>query len=343
MRATVIHGPGDVRVEDVPDPALLHPTDAIVRVTLTCVCGSDLWKYRSAAPPPGGQRIGHEFIGVVEETGAEVTTVRAGDLVLAPFLWSDNTCEYCRAGWTSSCRNGGRWAVGDVDGAHGEAVRAPQADGTLVKLPADTAEEHMPALLSLSDVFPTGHHAAVRAGVGQGATVVVIGDGAVGLSAVLAAHRRGANRIVLMGRHPDRTDLGREFGATDVVAERGEPAVARVRELTGDGAPHVLECVGTVDAFETALGVARDAGTIARVGVPQYRDARLDFDVFLRNLTITGGVAPARAYIPEFLPDALAGLLPSGRVFDSTVKLEDIADGYRAMNDRTALKVLVRP
>lgn len=344
MRATVMYGSGDVRVEEVPDPRLREATDVIVRITRSCVCGSDLWPYQSMPATAEGVRMGHEFIGVVEEVGTEVSTLRRGDVVVAPFVWSDNTCDFCQAGLQTSCRNGGGWGPNGVDGGQGEAVRVPLADGTLVKLPVDEDDELMPSLLTLSDVFSTGHHAAVSARVEKGATVVVIGDGAVGLSAVLAAKRLGAEQIVLMGRHTARTDLGIEFGATDVVAERDKEGIAKVRELTrGDGAPHVLECVGTKAAFETALRVARAGGAISRVGVPQYTEAPLGPAVFRRNLTVTGGVAPARQYIPELLPDVLSGKFEPGRVFDRTVGLGDIADGYRAMNDREALKVLVRP
>ncbi|MFC4054200.1 zinc-binding dehydrogenase [Actinomadura syzygii] len=344
MRATLIYGRGDVRVEDVPDPAIVEPTDAVVRVTRACVCGSDLHRYRGMDPVEEGLRIGHEFMGVVEDTGADVRGVKRGDVVLVPFLWADNTCEFCRDGLHGSCRNGGRWAVGGLDGGQGEAARVPQADGTLIKLPVGADDALVPSIMSLSDVLPTGHHAAFTAGVGKGSTVAVIGDGAVGLCAVLSAARLGAERIVLLGRHRARTDLGRRFGATDVVPARGAEAVAAVRELTGgDGAPHVLECVGNSEAFETALGGVRDGGTISRVGVPQYAQARLDFDVFMRNITITGGVAPARQYIPELLSEVLDGTITPGDVFDLTVPLDDISEGFRAMNDRTALKVLVRP
>jgi threonine dehydrogenase-like Zn-dependent dehydrogenase len=231
-----------------------------------------------------------------------------------------------------------------VDGGQGEAVRVPQAQGTLVKLPVGEDSALLPSLLSLSDVFPTGHHCAVTAGVNPRTTVTVIGDGAVGLSAVLAAKRLGAEQIILMGRHKQRTDLGREFGATDVVAERGEEGVAKVRELTGgDGTHTVLECVGLKQAIETAYGVVRAGGTISRVGAPQYPDVPADFGTFLRNITLTGGVAPARAYIDELLPDVLDGTVQPGKVFDRTFDLDGVPDGYRAMADREALKVLIRP
>jgi threonine dehydrogenase-like Zn-dependent dehydrogenase len=268
----------------------------------------------------------------------------AGDLVVAPFVWADNTCDFCAQGLQTSCRHGGQWGVPGVDGGQGEAVRVPQAQGTLVKLPVAEDSALLSSLLTLSDVFCTGHHAAVTAGVGPRTTVTVIGDGAVGLSAVLAAKRLGAERILLMGRHKDRTDLGREFGATDVVAERGAEGVERVRELTGgDGTHTVLECVGTRQAIEMSIAAVRDGGVIGRVGAPQYTEAPMDFGTVLRNITLTGGVAPARAYIEELMPDILDGTIEPGRVFDRTVSLDEVPDGYRAMAGREALKVLIRP
>jgi len=344
MRATIIHGAGDVRVEDVADPQLQQPTDAVVRVLRSCICGSDLWPYWSMPASEPGERIGHEFLGVVEETGSEVSGLQRGDVVVAPFVWADNTCDFCREGLQTSCRHGGMWGADGVDGGQGEAVRVPQAQGTLVNLGVGEDHALLPSLLTLSDVFPTGHHCAVTAGVNPRTTVTVIGDGAVGLSAVLAASRLGAERIILMGRHAERTDLGRQFGATDVVAERGEEGITKVRELTGgDGTHTVLECVGTRPALEMALGVARDGGVVSRVGAPQYDEAPLGFGVFFRNLTVTGGVAPARAYIDELLPDVLEGRIEPGRVFNRTVGLEQVPEGYRAMADREALKVLVQP
>jgi threonine dehydrogenase-like Zn-dependent dehydrogenase len=291
-----------------------------------------------------GERIGHEFIGIVEDVGTDVSGFRAGDLVVAPFVWADNTCDFCSEGLQTSCRHGGAWARDGIDGGQGEAVRVPQAQGTLVKLPVGEDSALLPSLLTLSDVFPTGHHGAVTAGVNPRTSVTVIGDGAVGLSAVLAAKRLGAEQIILMGRHKDRTDLGQEFGATEVVAERGAEGVERVLDLTGgDGTHRVLECVGLLPAVETAISVVRDGGVVSRVGAPQYAEVPFGFDDFLRNVTLTGGVAPARAYIEELLPDILEGVIEPGKVFDRTVSLDDIAGGYRAMADREALKVLVRP
>jgi threonine dehydrogenase-like Zn-dependent dehydrogenase len=343
MRATLMYGAGDVRVENVPDPVIQEPTDAVVRVLQSCVCGSDLWPYGSMPASGQGRRMGHEFLGVVEDTGSDVPGLRRGDVVVAPFVWADNTCDFCAEGLHTSCRHGGQWGH-DLDGGQGEAVRVPQAQGTRVKLPVGEDSALLPSLLTLSDVFCTGHHAAVKADVGPRTTVTVIGDGAVGLSAVLAAKRLGAERILLMGRHKDRTDLGREFGATDVVAERGEEGIEKVRELTGgDGTHTVLECVGTKPALEMAFGVARDGGVVSRVGAPQYEEGPIGFGVLMRNLTLTGGVAPARAYIEELMRDILDGTIQPGRVFDRTVSLDEVPDGYRAMADREALKVLVRP
>ena len=275
---------------------------------------------------------------------AQVEGFARGDLVVAPFVWPDGTCDFCREGLQTSCRHGGLWASNGIDGGQGEAVRVPQAQGTLVKLPVAPDSALLPSLLSLSDVFPTGHHCAVKARVNPRTTVTVIGDGAVGLCAVLAAKRLGAERIILMGRHADRTGLGVQFGATDVVAERGAEGIERARELTGgDGTHAVLECVGYRTAVETALSVVRDGGVVSRVGAPQYRDLPLDFGTFIRNITLSGGVAPARAYIGELLPDVLDARVQPGRVFDRTVGLDGVPDGYRAMADRKALKVLITP
>jgi threonine dehydrogenase-like Zn-dependent dehydrogenase len=324
MRATLIYGAGDVRVENVPDPSIKQPTDALVRVVRACICGSDLHPYHSMSPSEGPARIGHEFIGLVEDIGREVTTVKKGDLVVAPFAWSDGTCEFCREGLHTSCLHGGFWANGDVDGGQGEAVRVPLADGTLVKLPVGEDSELLPSLLTLSDVLGTGYHAAVKGGVSERTKVTVIGDGAVGLLAVLSAKRLGAEQIILMGRHTDRTDLGREFGATDVVAERGDEGIAKVRDLTGGQGTHVvIEAVGHMPAYEQAFGVVRPGGTISRVGVPQYEEAPVGFgSLFGGNISLTGGPAPVRAYIDELLPDILEGVIEPGKVFDQTVGLE---------------------
>ena len=287
--------------------------------------------------------MGHEFVGVVEELGSATSGLSVGDFVIAPFVASDGTCDFCREGLQTSCRHGGHWG-GTEDGGQGEFARVPQAAGTLVVVPAGFDEKLIPSLLSLSDVMSTGYHAATKARIEPGQTVTVIGDGAVGLSAVLSARLMGASRIILMGRHEARTDLGREFGATDVVAERGEEGIARVKELTGgDGTHVVLEAVGLLSAMETAIGVVRDGGTISRVGAPQFGEVPLGFPEFMRNITLTGGVAPARAYIDELLPLVLDGTIEPGRVFDRTIGLDGVPAGYQAMADREALKVLVRP
>jgi threonine dehydrogenase-like Zn-dependent dehydrogenase len=344
MRATVIHGAGDVRVEQVPDPTLREPTDALVRVSLTCICGSDLWPYQSMETDADGRRIGHEFLGIVEEVGSQVTGLAKGDLVVSPFTWSDGECEFCRESLYTSCVHGGVWGAPGSDGAQGEAVRVPYADGTLVKLPVEPDDALLPALLTLADVFPTGHHAAVSANVRPGGTVAVVGDGAVGLSGVLAASRLGAEQIIMMGRHTDRTDIAREYGATHVVPERGDEAVERVKDLTrGQGVESVLECVGTGSSLSTSLRLVRDGGSVGWVGVPQDGDGVDVRELFMRNVRLSGGVCPARAYIPELMPDVLSGKLDPSRVFDHESDLDGVPDGYRAMADRKALKVLVRP
>jgi threonine dehydrogenase-like Zn-dependent dehydrogenase len=348
MRATYIYGAGDVRVIDVPDPSIEQPTDALVRVVRACVCGSDLHPYHSMPDTPAGATIGHEFIGVVEQVGGEVTTVAKGDFVIAPFAVSCGHCEFCRAGLQTSCPNGGFWndpGLG-TGGGQAEAVRVPLADGTLVKVPgvdAGTDEARLASLLTLSDVYGTGWHAAVRGGVTPGSTVTVIGDGAVGLLAVLSAKQLGAEHIVLMGRHQGRTDLGRQFGTTDVVAERGQEGIAKARDLTDGGSPIVVEAVGHMPAYEQAVGIVRPGGVISRVGVPQYDDAPVGFaSLFGPNVTLTGGPAPVRAYIKHLLPAVLDGTVNPGKVFDRTVGLDDTPAGYAAMDERTALKVLVR-
>ncbi len=349
MRATYLFGAGDVRVTDAPDPTVQLPTDALVRVTRACVCGSDLHPFHSAPSTEAGSPIGHEFIGVVEEVGTDVRTVRPGDFVIAPFAVSCGECEFCRAGLQTSCLQGGFWNDPDglgTAGGQAEAVRVPLADGTLVKVPGvdeDADESLLAGLLTLSDVYGTGWHAAVRAGVTQGSTVTVIGDGAVGLLAVLSAQQLGAEQIALMGRHTARTDLGREFGASDVVAERGDEGIAAVRELTRGGASIVLEAVGHRPAYDQALGVVRPGGVISRVGVPQYADAPIGWPLFGPNITLTGGPAPVRAYIEQLLPGVLDGSVEPGRVFDLTVDLEDTPRAYAAMDERSALKAMVRP
>ena len=342
MRATVMYGAGDVRIETVPDARLIEPSDALVRVTRAAICGSDLWPYKQMEHSEIGRRMGHEFIGVVEAVGADVSAMKVGDVVIAPFLISDGVCVFCREGLHTSCLHGGRWGGDGVDGGQGEAVRVPQADGTLVVLPTGADDTLMPSLLTLSDVMATGHHAALAAKVGPGKTAAVVGDGAVGLCGVIAARRLGAEQIILLGRHPNRIALAKEFGATEVVSERGDEAIERVREFTGGfGAHSVLECVGPEQSLRTALSIARPGGAVGRVGLPQEDSIPAALPTFFNNVTISGGPAPARAYIEELLPDVLEGRIKPGRVFDRVVRLEETPDGYRAMNDREAIKVMI--
>jgi threonine dehydrogenase-like Zn-dependent dehydrogenase len=349
MKATLMYEAGDVRVEDVPDPVILAPTDAVVRVVRAAICGSDLHPYRSMPAGQQGRRMGHEFLGIIEDTGAEVTGLRRGDLVLSPFTYADNTCFWCRAGLQTSCPHGGRYGFPDpaghgVDGGQGEAVRVPQASGTLVKLPAAADPALLPSLMTLTDVFCTGHHAAVTAQVRPGVSVAVVGDGAVGLCAVLAARRLGAEQVILMGRHAGRTALGVEFGATDVILTSGEEGAEQVRKLTGGrGADAVLECVGSMQTLTTSFAAVRDGGVISRVGVPAYADGPIGMNMIMRNITLTGGVDPARHYIDGILPDVLEGRIEPGRVFDRTLGLDAVPDGYRAMAGRQSLKVLIIP
>jgi threonine dehydrogenase-like Zn-dependent dehydrogenase len=337
-----MYGAGDVRVENVPDARIKEPTDALVRVTRACICGSDLWPYQKMERSDVGNRMGHEFIGIVEDVGRAVRTVKKGDVVVAPFAWSDGTCEFCQHGLQTACVHGGFWGGTKLDGGQGEAVRVPLAVGTLVTLPVGPDDELMPALLTLSDVMGTGHHAALAAKVGPGKVAAVVGDGAVGLCGVIAAKRLGAERIIILGRHADRLSLARDFGATDIVSERGEAAVERVRELTGGfGAHAVLECVGHGQSTDTALRIARPGGAVGRVGVPQDETIPDSLPTFFRNVTIAGGPAPVRAYIEELLPDVLEGRIQPGRVFDRMTNLDGVPDGYRAMNDREAIKVMI--
>ena len=343
MRAAVMYGTGDVRIEDVPDARLIDPTDALLLVTRACICGSDLWPYKSMEASETGRRMGHEAIGVVEAVGAEVRTMKPGDVVVMPFAFSDGTCVFCHEGLHTSCINGGFFGT-HTEGAQAEAVRIPQADGTLFVLPVGKEDALMPSLLTLSDVMGTGHHAAVAAIVGPGKTVAVVGDGAVGLCGVIAARRLGAEQIIMLGRRPDRVALAKEFGATDVVSERGDEAVESVRELTdGFGVHCVLECVGLEQAMLTALSIARPGGAVGRVGIPEAATMPGSQPAFYNYVTVSGGPAPARAFIEELLPDILEGRIEPGRVFDRVVGLGEVPDGYRAMNDREAIKVMVRP
>ena len=348
MRATLLHAPHDIRLEDVADPAVIEDGDALVRVVASCICGSDLWPYRGENAVDRPMRIGHEFVGIVEQTGAGVATLAPGDFVIAPFVFSDGTCAHCRRGVHTSCERGGGWGGedengGPVDGGQGDLVRVPLADGTLVATPDEPAPELVPHLLALSDVMGTGHHAALTAGAGPGKTVVVVGDGAVGLCAVLAARRLGAGRVVAMSRHESRQAIARDFGATDVVAERGEEGVRAVHELLdGEGADCVLECVGTGSAMAQAVSSARPGGTVGYVGVPHGVELPIR-DMFSRNVGVVGGVAPVRAYLPELLEDVWGGQLTPGAVFDLELPLSDVAEGYAAMDERRAVKVLLRP
>jgi len=344
MRATIMYQAGDVRIEKVPDATLVNPSDAVVRVTSACICGSDLWPYKTMERSESGRRMGHEAIGVVEAIGPEVHTLKKGDLVVMPFAYSDGTCAFCHEGLNTSCIHGGFFGSFEVAGAQAEAVRVPLADGTLFVLPVGEDDALMPSLLTLSDVMGTGHHAAVAAKVAPGKTVAVVGDGAVGLCGVIAAKRLGAERIIVVGRHPDRIALAREFGATDVVNLRGDEAVDRVRQLTGGhGAHSVLECVGLAQAMEMAIKMTRPGGAVGRVGVPQEDTMSASRLAFYNNVTVSGGPAPVRAYIKELLPDVLEGRIEPGRVFDSVIGLEEVPEGYRAMNDRKAIKVMVKP
>ncbi|MFT4885530.1 MAG: alcohol dehydrogenase [Natronomonas sp.] len=346
MRAAIYNEPEDIAIEEVPKPDIEDPNDAIVRVTHTAVCGSDLWFYRGLSDREEGSRVGHEPMGIVEDVGDDVTSVEPGDRVFAPFVVSCGKCEFCRKGLHTSCVNGGSWS-GDNGGAQGEYVRSPHADGTLVRVPDRHAddEDTLRSLLPLTDVMGTGHHAAVSAGVEEGDTCIVVGDGAVGLCGVLAARRLGAERIIAMGHHEERLDLAEEFGATETVAARGEEAVERAQELTYGGSNHVLECVGAASAMETAIDVCRPGGTVGYVGVPHGVDEEgLDvYSMFGDNITLQGGIAPVRAYAEELMADVLQGTLDPSPIFTKTVDLDGVPAGYRAMDEREAIKVLVKP
>jgi len=342
MFATMIHGAGDIRWEEIPDPQLHEPTDVIVRVTASCVCGSDLWHYNGVVPHRGGPRtIGHECLGEVVEVGAEVRRFAVGDLVIVPFDHSDGTCVHCLAGQQQACVH-----LGFTVSGQSEFARVTQADGSLVRIGRVGEEpdsELIPSLLTLSDVFPTGWHAAVSAGVAPGSTAVVVGDGAVGLCGVLAARTLGAERIIALSRHESRQELAREFGATDVVAERGDAAVEAVMELTGGvGADSVLECVGSSQALETAFRSARPGARVGFVGVPNAVDAFPIRVAFSRNVGLAGGMAPVSRYLPELLPLVLDRVVDPGRVFDLEVPISDAASGYRAMAERRAIKAFLR-
>ncbi|GAA2237292.1 zinc-dependent alcohol dehydrogenase family protein [Herbiconiux moechotypicola] len=342
MRALLFHAAGSVSVDDVPDPVIEASTDAVVRVVSTCVCGSDLWYYRGESDRAPGSRIGHEFVGVVEAVGTDVGTLRVGDFVVAPFMYSDGTCPHCVHGVTSACLHGGYFAAKGVDGGQGQFVRVPQADGTLVVVPGGRPDDALlPHLLALSDVYCTGYHAAVSAGVVPGSTVAVVGDGAVGLSGVLAAKRLGAERVIALSRNPARQAVALEFGATDLVEARGADAVETVIELTGGvGADATLECVGTAEAFSTAFAVARPGSRVGFVGMPHGIEFPIGI-AFFNNVGLAGGLAPARHYLPTLLEEVLDGVLRPGSVFDLTVGLEQLPDAYAAMDERRAIKAMV--
>ncbi|MGW4494952.1 zinc-dependent alcohol dehydrogenase family protein [Streptomyces sp. NPDC004376] len=338
MRGAVIHAPGDVRFETLEDPKILRPTDAIIRTVVTCVCGSDLWPYRGLEPIGEPHPMGHEYVGVVEETGSEVTSVRPGQFVVGSFATSDNTCANCRNGWQSSCVHREFMSTCQAD-----LVRIPNAQGTLVATDEHPDEEFLPSLLAVSDVMGTGWYAALAAEVRPGSTVVVVGDGAVGLCGVIAAKEMGAKRIIAMSRHAPRQQLALEFGATEIVVERGEEGVARVRALTGGiGADSVLECVGTAESMRQAVSSARPGGNVGFVSVPH--EVALDGqELFFSQVGLRGGPAPVRRYLPDLIERVLSGRIDPGKVFDLSLPLEDVAEGYRAMDERRAIKALLTP
>lgn len=343
MNAAVFYGPRDIRIKEVSDPKIQHPTDAIVKVTYAAICGSDLWFYRGLTPREKGTRMGHEFMGIIEETGNAVSKVKKGDLVVVPFDFADGTCPECLAGMSSACRHGGVWASGDYDGGQGEKVRVPFANNNLFLLPKKKADANPFSFLALSDVLCTGHHVATSADVAKGKTIAVIGDGAVGLCGILASNRLHAKQIIFLSTYEKRMKLGKKFGATDIVSKRGEKAIAEVKALTNDlGVDCVLECVGTPESWETALAVVRAGGKIGWVGIPHdVSDISLS-KMYMRNYGIQGGRAPVPTYLPELLLDVNAGTLDSSPIFDKTVSLNNILEGYEAMDRREAIKVVVK-
>jgi threonine dehydrogenase-like Zn-dependent dehydrogenase len=343
MKAAIFKGKGSIGLGERPDPTIKSSTDAVVRVTRTCVCGSDLWYYRGQSDYEPGGPIGHEFLGIVEQVGDSVKNISKGELVIAPFLYCDGTCPNCRIGITSACVAGGVWGVGGVDGGQGEAVRVPLADGTLFKVPgSDHSDKTLASLLTLSDVMCTGHHAAVCANVKKNDTVTIVGDGAVGLCAIIASKRLGAQRIISLSRNPSRQKLAREFGATDIIAERGKDAIEAIKGLTdGVGADASLECVGTNESMQTALSIARPGSIVGYVGVPHGVEISVE-DIFYRNVGVHGGPAPVRAYMPDLLDDILEGRINPGRVFDFTTDLDGIGEAYAAMDERRAIKSLIK-
>jgi len=338
MKGTVLHSPGDVRFEDVDDPKIEAPTDAVIRIAATCVCGSDLWPYRGLQPIDGPTPMGHEYCGYVEEVGKDVTSVKPGQFVIGSFATSDNTCPHCSFGYQSSCTQ-----REFISRAQAPVLRVPQADGTLVATNDAPPADMLPSLLTTSDVLGTGWFAADAANVRPGATTVVVGDGAVGLLGVLSARQMGAERIIVMSRHESRQQLAREFGATDIVAERGDDGVARIRDMTdGVGADSVLECVGTSQSMLQAIRCARPGGHVSFVGVPHGVELNGE-ELFFSHVHLHGGPAPVRRYLPELIRLVLDGAIEPGKVFDLTLPLERVAEGYRAMDERRAIKALLQP
>ena len=338
MKASVLYGPRDVRFEERDFPTIIKPTDAIIRISATCVCGSDLWPYRGISPVTQPTPMGHEYCGIVEEVGSAVTRVKRGQFVIGSFFASDNTCPTCQIGYQSSCQH--RELVG---GAQAPFLRVPRADGTLVATPAVPSDSQIPSLLTLSDVMGTGWFAADAADVKPGKTVVVVGDGAVGLLGVLSAKQMGAGRIIAMSRHESRSKLAREFGATDIVTERGDEGVARIKEMTkGIGADSVLECVGTKESMMEAIHVTRPGGHVGFVGVPHGVELNGQ-ELFFAHVHLHGGPAPVRRYLPDLIGLVLKGKIDPGKVFDLTLPLDQVAEGYRAMDERRAIKTLLRP
>ncbi|MEQ4724533.1 zinc-dependent alcohol dehydrogenase family protein [Nonomuraea sp. B19D2] len=340
MRGAVMHAPGDVRVEERQDPEIVAPTDAIIRLPATCICGSDLWPYRGIEAIDGPSPVGHEYVGIVEEVGSEVKTIKPGQFVIGSFFASDNTCEICQAGYQSSCIR--REPIGSL-GAQAERLRVPLADGTLVATPGTPSDDLIPSLLAASDVLGTGWFGAVAAEAGPGKTVAVVGDGAVGLLAVLAAKQLGAERIIAMSRHEPRQRLAREFGATDIVTERGDDGVAKIKELTGGlGAHSVIEAVGTQESMMQAIRSTRPGGHVGFVGVSHGVELPGE-ELFFSHVHLHGGPAPVRQYLPEFIDLIWNRRIDPGKVFDLELPLEQAAEGYRAMDERRAIKVLLRP
>ena len=338
MKGTVLYGPRDVRFEERDAPTIIKPTDAIIRISATCVCGSDLWPYRGISTFAEPTPMGHEYCGIVEEVGSAVTSVKPGQFVIGSFATSDNTCPHCRAGYQSSCMH-----REFMTRAQAPVLRVPLADGTLVATPDVPADDMIPSLLTTSDVLGTGWFAADAANVKPGSTVVVVGDGAVGLLAVLSAKQMGAGRIIAMSRHDSRQKLAREFGATDIVTERGDEGVARIKELTdGIGADSVMECVGTHDSMMQAINSTRPGGSVGYVGVPH--GVELDGEgLFFTHVRLHGGPAPVRRFLPQLIDLVWNRKINPGKVFDLTLPLEEVAEGYRAMDERRAIKTLLLP